>query len=152
MTLIEILITVSCIALLAAFILPVVGKTLKHRDNARTASRMRIAVNAFELYQSDYGEYPADKTPGVVPPEMTDYFIDLGIVDASGSGWWTETTDVGGRWDWDNGYHFAYSVSIAAPTASLDQMMDLDRLLDDGVLETGTFRKSGTQYHYILEE
>lgn len=150
MTLVEVLMTVSILGLLAAFIVPAVTKAIERRENALCASNLRIAINAFELYRSEMGGYPPDKTPAVIPPEMTDYFNDLGI------DWWTETTDVGGRWDWDNGYHFAYSISIASPTASQDQLEELDALLetgdDRGNLETGDFRKVGSQYHYILEE
>lgn len=147
MTLIEILVTVSIIALLATFLIPAVKAAVERRQNGLCASRMRIAVNAFELCRSENGSYPPDKTPAVIPPEMTDYFDDLGI-----TAWWTQKTPVGGRWDWDNGYHYAYSVSISSPSASFDQLKDLDAMLDDGNLETGTFRKNGVQYHYILEE
>jgi type II secretory pathway pseudopilin PulG len=147
MTLVEILITLSIIVLLAAIFVPVVKTAMERRQNSLCASRMRIAVNAFELYRSENGGYPADKNPAQIPPEMTDYFEDLGI-----TGWWTQNTPVGGRWDWDNGYHYAYSVSVSAPSAPVPQLEKLDALLDDGNLNTGTFRKNGTQYHYILEE
>jgi len=146
MTLVEILITVSIIGLLAAFMIPAVNKALERRDGARAASRMRIAVNAFELCNAEDGSYPPDKNPAQIPPEMIDYFANLGI------DWWESNTPVGGRWDWDQGYHFAYSVSISAPTASAKALQDLDAMLDDGDLETGTFRKVDSQYHYILEE
>jgi hypothetical protein len=43
-------------------------------------------------------------------------------------------------------------VSISAPTASTDQMTDFDRLVDDGNLATGNFRRVATQYHYIIEQ
>lgn len=151
MTLIEIVITVSIIGLLAAFIVPVVNSVLERRNAARAASKIRIAVNAFELCLAEEGSYPLDKNPAQIPPEMTGYFADLGI------DWWGSKTPVGGRWDWDQGYHFAYSVSISAPTASSKTMKDLDAMLETGDnergnLTTGNFRQVGTQYHYILEE
>lgn len=146
MTLIEIVITASIIGLLAAFLIPAVVMGIQRRENGLCASKMRIAINAFELYRAETGGYPPDKTPGVVPPEMVDYFDDLGI------DWWTSDTEVGGKWDWDNGYHFAYSVSIASPTAPAEQLEELDALLDDGHLLNGKFRRVSSQYHYILEE
>lgn len=156
MTLVEVAITVSIIGLLAAFVVPAVNKLLERRNAAQAASKLRIAVNAFELCKAETGSYPLDKTPAQVPPEMTDYFADLGIYDAASSDdkrkWWVSTTPVGGRWDWDEGYHFAYSVSISAPTASSQALKDLDAMLDDGDLETGRFRRVSSQYHYILEE
>ena len=147
MTLIEVVITASVIGLLAVFLVPAIVKAVERRENATVASHMRVAVNAFDLYRSEMGEYPPDTTPAVLPPEITAYFNDLGI-----TGWWTESTEIGGRWDWDNGYHYAYSVSIASPTVSEGQLVKLDAMLDDGDLATGTFRRSGSQYHYILEE
>lgn len=152
MTLIEILIVVSIIGLLALVMIPAVTKAIERRENALTASRMRMAINAFELCRSETGAYPRDRTPGVIPPEMTDYFDDLNITE-----WWTETTDVGGKWDWDKGYHYAYSVSISRPTASQEQLEELDALLEygnntRGDLTSGAFRKYDNQYHYILEE
>lgn len=94
------------------------------------ASKLRTAAMAFNLYKSEMGSYPPDKTPGVTPPEMVDYFADMGVDE-----WWGSATDVGGMWDWDNGYHFAYSVSISKPTRSLKQLMKLDALVDDGNLQ-----------------
>ncbi|HKL21750.1 MAG TPA: type II secretion system protein [Tichowtungia sp.] len=163
MTLLEILIAVSILGLLMALALPAVNKALQRRSNAITASRMRIAVNAFELYRSENGGYPPDVNNGVTPPEMRPYFISLGIITLDDDGnvvgnWWEDDTDVGGEWDWDNGYHYAYSVSLCRPTASQEQLEELDALLeppnstDAGNLSTGRFRKYSTQYHYILEE
>jgi prepilin-type N-terminal cleavage/methylation domain-containing protein len=147
MTLVEILLVVTIVALLAAFLIPVVQKAIESRENSLCASHLRTAVAAFEMYRSEMGSYPADKTPSVTPPEMADYFADLRIDD-----WWSDTTELGGNWDWDNGYNFKYSVSISSPTRSTDQLTDFDRLVDDGNLSTGKFRKVGNQYHYILEE
>lgn len=146
MTLIEIVITVSVIGLLAAFILPAVSKAMERRDGARAASKMRIAVNAFELCKAETGSYPLDRNRAQIPPEMTDYFADLGI------DWWTVENELGGKWDWDKDNNFPYSISIVDPTSSQKALQDLDAMLDDGDLETGTFRKIGTRYHYILEE
>lgn len=147
MTLVEVVIVASIIGLLAVALVPAVLNAVERRQNAVCASHMRIAINAFELYRSENGSYPADRTPTQIPPEMTDYFDDFGI-----TGWWTDYNELGGRWDWDNGYHYAYSVSIAAPTASEKQLEELDAMLDDGDLATGNFRAYGSQYHYILEE
>jgi type II secretory pathway pseudopilin PulG len=134
------------IAMLASFLFLAVTHAIRSRENAQAASKLRTAVMAFTLYRSELGRYPADKTPGQIPPEMTDYFYEFNIDD-----WWGSPTELGGGWDWDNGYHFKYSVSISAPTKSSDQMTDFDKLVDDGNLSTGKFRQVGTQYHYIIE-
>ena len=143
----EVVMAVSIVVLLAAFLVPAVNAALQRRQNTLCASHWRIAINAFELCKSEMGEYPLDVSRKQIPPEMTDYFNDLGITD-----WWADTTEVGGNWDWDKNNNFSYSVSIADPTASLKQMARLDALLDDGVLTTGNLRKIASRYHYILEE
>jgi prepilin-type N-terminal cleavage/methylation domain-containing protein len=145
-TLIEILITVSVVGLLMVVLLPAVSRAISGRENARCASQLRSAVAAFEMYRSENGSFPADRTPGVTPPEMVSYFEAMNIDD-----WWGGATDMGGRWDWDNGYNFKYSVSISSPTKSAAQLTDFDKLIDDGNLSTGMFRKVGSQYHYIIE-
>lgn len=147
MTLVEILMVVTIIGLLAAFIIPAVTAALRSRENSQAASKLRRAVTVFEMYRSENGSYPADVNPGVIPPEMNDYFTELNMDD-----WWSSPTELGGNWDWDNGYHFSYSVSISSPTKSADQLTDFDRLIDDGNLATGKFRQSDSQYHYILEQ
>ncbi len=146
MTLVEVLITVSLIAMLSAFLIPAVSQSLQQRENGLTASRLRIAVNAFELCLAETGAYPEDVSRAVVPPEMTDYFRDLEI------DWWPEVNALGAKWDWDKNNNFAYSVSMVDPAASKKQLRKFDALVDDGDLTAGTFRKVGTRYHYILEE
>jgi prepilin-type N-terminal cleavage/methylation domain-containing protein len=150
-TLVEILLAVTIIGLLAAFLIPAYNSAVRSRENARAASKLRTAVAAFEMYHSETGSWPADKNPGEIPPEMTDYFSSLKI-----DSWWRRSTELGGKWDWDNGYHFNYSVSIAAPTKSDAQMIEFDRLVEKpgegGDLSTGTFRRDGTQYHYIIAQ
>lgn len=146
-TLVEMLLVVVIIGMLAAFLIPAITHSIQSRENSQAASKLRTAVAAFTMYRSEMGSYPADKNPGQIPPEMADYFAEFHIDD-----WWGSPTELGGGWDWDNGYHYKYSVSISAPTKSIEQLMDFDRLVDDGNLSTGNFRKYGTQYHYILEQ
>jgi len=147
MTLVEVLMVVTIVAMLAAFIIPAIRLAIRSRENARAASKLRTAVTAFTMYRSEMGSYPADKNPSQIPPEMTDYFAELNIDD-----WWSSATELGGYWDWDNGYHYKYSVSISTPTKSTEQLTEFDKLIDDGNLSTGFFRRSSSQYHYILEE
>lgn len=149
MTLVEILLAVTLIGLLTALLIPAVNLAVRSRENARAASRLRRAVAAFEMCRSEQGGYPPDQiVPGqTAVPVMTPYFNDLNI------DWWGDATPLGGRWDWDIGYHgFAASLSLWQPDVSQKQLTEFDRLIDDGDLSTGRFRKVSTQYHYILEE
>jgi prepilin-type N-terminal cleavage/methylation domain-containing protein len=147
-TLIEAMIAVSLIALMVAIIIPAVDLAKRSRENAQAARKLQTAVEAFELYAAETGGYPADVGPGVVPPEMENYYFPYFKIS-----WWEGTTELGGSWDWDAGYHgFNFSVSICAPGRSQEQLEDFDQLIDDGNLNTGRFRKVDAQCHYIIED
>lgn len=147
-TLVEVLLTAAVIGLLAALLVPSYTLALRRRENAECARQLRAAVEAFELYAEEAGSWPADTTPGVIPPEMENYYFPYFKID-----WWGDETELGGHWDWDAGYHgFNFSVSIYSPSASADQLTEFDQLIDDGNLDSGNFRKVGTQYHYIIED
>lgn len=147
-TLIEVMIAVSLITLVIAILIPAVNLAKSSRENAQVARKIQTAVEAFELCDAETGSYPVDSTPGVIPPEMQNYYFPYFKID-----WWDNATEVGGNWDWDAGYHgFNFSVSISVPTRPQTQMEALDRLIDDGDLNTGKFRKAENQYHYIIED
>lgn len=150
MTLVEVLITVSIIGMLAAVLIPAVIVVQRGKQNAECARKLRVAAEAFELYAAETGAFPPDQNcPGdTTVPDMEAYYFPYFKID-----WWGDATELGGRWDWDVGYHgFAQSVSIWCPTVSAEQLLELDRMVDggDGDLATGAFRKVGSQYHYIV--
>ncbi len=151
MTLVEIVMVVSIIGLLAAFLVPGITMAMQYRENSGAARKLMQAVQAFEMYAADHGgEYPPDQ---VVPSEISVPLMDAYYFPYFKIDWWDETTALGGRWDWDVGYHgFAFSVSIWQPSKSQAQLTKFDSMVDDGDLNTGRFRKVGSQYHYIIEE
>lgn len=65
--------------------------------------------------------------------------------------WWEASTELGGHWNWYSTGRTS-AVVIAGSKISRQQMIRLDRLLDDGNLETGAFRQCGSQYHYIIKD
>ena len=147
MTLVEVLMVVTVIALLAAFFIPAINLASLNRDNQKCAYKLRTAVSAFELCASETGIYPANGSPGVTPTAMANYYFPYFKID-----WWGQTTELGGNWSWNNGSPFKYSISITSSTKTTAQLTDFDKLVDDGDLNTGNFRKSGTGYHYIIEQ
>lgn len=148
MTLVELLITVTIIGMLAAFVIPVYNLAMRRRENSLVASHLRSALTAFAMYRSETGAYPPNSSRGTIPPAMAGYFADLKIDQ-----WWTKTTELGGKWDWDNdaGNTFRYRITIADATKT-EQMGDLDKLIDDGNLATGNFRLQNSEYCYTLGE
>ncbi|MEI8205869.1 MAG: type II secretion system protein [Kiritimatiellales bacterium] len=146
MTLVEILITVSIIGLLAAFIIPAYNLAIRSRENSLVASQLRQAATAFSMYRMEMGSVPATRTDGTVPPEIAAYFSSLGITS-----WWTNSTPVGGVWGWNGGS--APAVMICNVTRPTSQMLDVDKLLDRvGDLSAGSFCKtrSGANYYYSI--
>ncbi len=137
----------AIIGMLAVALIPAINLALRSRQNAECARKLRAAVDAFELFAAETGSYPAERSSGVVPPEMADYYFPYFKIT-----WWDEITELGGRWDWDAGSDFKYSVSISAPTKSASQMTEFDKLIDDGNLSSGNFRQVNMQYHYIIEK
>jgi hypothetical protein len=98
------------------------------------------------LFVMEHHRYPPDVNRGIVPPGMATY-LDQTVN-------WTGVTPIGGRWDWDfNTTEVRAAVSVVEPTASVDQLTEIDRRYDDGNLETGRFRRVGlNRYAEVIEE
>jgi type II secretory pathway pseudopilin PulG len=144
MTLVDVLITVTIIAVLVAFIIPAYNLAIRSRENAEVASRLRQAAAAFSLYRSEMGSVPSTTSGGTIPPEMVDYFDAMNI-----KSWWTNVTPVGGAWVWCSTN--PPSVMIIGATAATEQMQDIDKIFDGIVnLSAGNFGRNRTGYYYSL--
>jgi hypothetical protein len=98
----------------------------------------------FTYQQHKGGEWPADRTPGEYPPEMA------GKIDPQE---WARATPIGGRWDWDRDqFGVVAGVSVYRPDRPPAQMIEIDRMIDDGNLMSGAFRQRTDGYVYILVE
>ena len=134
-------------AVFTAVAVPMVRGALLRKQAAECAGKILQAADAFDLYAAAMGDYPPDqKEPDEPCHEMNGFFAFFDI------DWWNRETDVGGRWEWDNGDRFERSIAIYRPRASRHQMEELDAILDDGNLMTGSFQRWGAKYHYILKE
>lgn len=138
-TLTEMMIVVAIIGLLAAIAIPSFVQARENSINARFASDLRVAMDAFMMYAQEEGNYPPDVGPGTMPKGMSDY---LNRMD------WTGPTVLGGQWDWDN-WGYVKGVSLFQPIASQVQLQKLDAMIDDGNLETGNFRDRGGGQAYM---
>ena len=142
-TLVEIMIVVAIVGLLLAIGIPNFIRARENAINSRYASDMRVVTTAFIEYSFDYGQYPADSTPAVVPSGMADYLLKVP---------WTKPDAFGGKWDWDNGqFGVKVGVSTYRPTASTGQLQHYDLVVDDGDLLTGNFRQRTAGYITIIE-
>lgn len=144
-TLVEIMIVVSIIALLVMIALPSFVRARQQSQNAKFINALRVATGAFELYAMEHNGYPPDVNRGIIPPEMVTYF------DSNFD--WTAPTPIGGSWDWDyNRFGFTAGVSVVGPATVRQQLLEIDRKIDDGDLSTGRFQDTGgTRFTEILQ-
>jgi type IV pilus assembly protein PilA len=146
-TLVEIMVVVVIIGLLAALALPAFQRTQRATQNSRAINDFRVFVQAFEVYNTQNGAWPANAGAGVVPTGMSKDFKE--------DTWKAQVNILGGRWNWDvNRAEFMAGVSISGATASDEQLTEIDVKIDDGNLSTGLFQKissSPTRVSYILE-
>lgn len=141
-TLVEIMIVVVIIGLLAALAIPAFKRVQRSAVSKRYLNDMRVIREGAERYAMEIGNFPPNGTAslhsalqGYVPPAM-----------------FTAKTPLGGVWDWDyqqNG--FTAAVSVYQFTALDEQLLDIDRTIDDGNLNSGLFRKDGSKVIYVVQ-
>jgi type II secretory pathway pseudopilin PulG len=139
---VEIMIVVVIIGLLAAMALPALDRVRKKTQNTTFVNDLRIAVAAYNLYCSEHGGWPPDGY-AAVGPEIGPY-LDISK--------YTGRTLIGGNWDWDNDrFGFKAGLSLEYPSVGMDQMLAIDRMIDDGNGTTGIFRQRANGWIYIVE-
>ncbi len=144
-TLVEIMVVVVIIGLLAALAIPAFQRVQRASQNARIVNDFRVFAQAFDIYNSQNGGWPANAGAGAVPTGMTSTFKE--------DVWKAPSTVIGGRWNWDkNRSEFVAGISISGATCSDEQLQEIDAKLDDGNLSTGNFQKLSDRVSYILEQ
>ena len=136
------MIVVMIIGLLASMALPAFQKIRRSAQNAAFVNDLRQVRSAIENYAMENGGYPPDGIAALAPE--FDGYISSAINNAP--------TPVGGVWDWDyEQFGVKAGVSVYQPTASVAQMQEIDRLIDDGDLSSGNFRDRGQGYIWVIE-
>ncbi|NQU40965.1 MAG: type II secretion system protein [Lentisphaerae bacterium] len=149
-TLVEIMIVVLTIALLSALAMPGLSKARTQTQLTRIANDLKQFSAAFDLYAMERGQYPPDShmpLPYHLPNTAMEEYLNADK--------WVEETAVGGFYNWEGPDSYPYAgISIFGATASEKTMQSLDKILDDGDLSSGLFRKiaANSRYTYILEE
>lgn len=136
----------SLVGLMASFAAPIYAQYFSRAELVETTLRLANWSREFERWKIDNGRYPNDSHI-VLPPEAA---RTLNILNSE----WLAPTALGGNWNWEgpNGYDYA-GIAIVSPTASVDEIAQLDFILDDGDLSQGAFRQTPNgRYTYILEE
>jgi len=135
------MIVVAVVTLLTAIAVPSFLRARSRTRLARFANELRIVRDGFDLYASEHNGYPPDAEPFTLPPAIRSYFgpkID-----------WSVPTPIGGHWDWDNQYVGITGVSVWT-TTSREVMTEVDAMVDDGDLSTGSFRETQANRYTCL--
>lgn len=137
------MIVVMIIGLLALLAYPAISGSKTNARGARFINDLRQARAIFAMAAMENGVYPAEAAPGVIPTGMDQALKPIH---------WTETSPIGGRWDWDyQQFGVTAGVSIYQPDLTVDQMQKIDARVDDGDLTKGAFRRRTGGYIFILE-
>ncbi|MES1168016.1 MAG: type II secretion system protein, partial [Oleiharenicola lentus] len=158
-SLMELMIAVLIISMLFLMAVPAYQRIQRKARAATVANDFRVFGAAFQAYAHEKGTWPAEAAPGVVPTGITSQDLQTGV--------WDTMTPMGGKFDWEyNQVHpggtspggkWRAAVAITGTTAApllidADLMEAIDDALDDGDLNTGSFRKGfGDCPIYILE-
>ena len=145
---------VVIISVVAALAVPIVKQASREARSTTVANDLRIFSAALQTYTQERGDWPAaNGEPGVFPPGMEGYLRTTN---------WARRTPLGGFYTWSPNtlqqgqrYRAAIAiVSVGTDKISSDraQFVDLDRKLDDGILDTGQLRLGfRNQPFYVLE-
>jgi type II secretory pathway pseudopilin PulG len=138
-TLVELMVVVLIISLLEAMAVPSIRRIQLKSRTAAVANDFRVFTTAFQTYAQEHGTYPAEAAAGVIP---------TGMEVLLGNTAWTRKTPMGGKYNWENNQLHWGTRYKAAITATADaplpldgnQLVDIDRRIDDGLLGSGDFR------------
>lgn len=131
-TLIELLVVISIIGLLSAIAIPAYSSYREGAKVSRTAAELKHVAQGFLAYSIDNEEFPPDSHQDL--PDGMNSYINQAIWDAE--------TPLGGYYNWEGPDNYEYAgVSIFNASVDEDVLVRLDRILDDGDLNKGLFRK-----------
>ena len=108
---------------------------------SQVSDDLRRFSSSFDAYVRETGAWPEEVDPGVIPPGMASRLNPAA---------WIRRTPIGGQFNWDqNQTHYGtkYLAVIAISSSAKERLKQdvelwqtIDDLIDDGNLETGTFR------------
>lgn len=148
--LVELMVVVTIISMIMLAAVPTYNRIQRKARAAAIVNDFRVFAAAYQAYAHESGNWPPDGVAGVVPTGMTE--------DRLKSASWAQITPMGGQWDWNYmrvnpggtspGGRWRAAIGIsstASSTVLLDQelLLEIDRALDDGDLNNGSFRLGG---------
>jgi hypothetical protein len=147
-------IALFALGLAAALAAPALRRSWNERRTAAAGHELREIAAAFQAHAHARGDWPpADALPGAAP---------TGMAERLASTRWSQRTPLGGRYTWTlNSVHQGdryQAALLLVPTAGAplsagrDELIAVDRAVDDGNLATGKFRLGFRNYPvFVLE-
>ena len=127
-TLVEIMVVVVVIGLLAAIAMAAFQRVREVSNASRYANDFRQFESAFQRYATEFGQWPPNALPGLVPAGMSGY------LPAS----FTNTSPMGGNYQWTGPSCY---ILLRNSNATDAVMRRVDATLDNGDLNSGAFLK-----------
>jgi type II secretory pathway pseudopilin PulG len=139
---VELMVVLTIISMVLTVVAPSYQRIQRKARMAAVVNDFRVYSAVFMSHAHETGSWPAETPAGIVPTEIKSN-------ELKGENW-TRVTPMGGKFDWEyNQIHFgtryraaiAISDTVGAPLLmDLDLLQELDRILDDGNLDSGNFR------------
>lgn len=151
---IEVLMSIGILSISLAVCVPRLSVSKRQAIAAALVGDLRVFATAFETYAQEHGSFPAEANAGEMVPEMA------GSLGQKG---WLKPTPIGGQYNWDaDQVHYGtryraviqISATAAAPLIEDVELWEaIDKLIDDGNLNTGIFRLgAGNEPIYIIAQ
>ena len=146
-SLIELMVVVTILSLLFLIAVPTYQRLQRKARTAAIVTDFRVYATAFQAHAHDTGTWPPESPAGVVPTGMTPE--ELKFDD------WVHITPMGGKFDWENNqvhpggtspggrWRAAITISPTSDAPIVNDaalLLDIDRAIDDGDLNAGSFR------------
>lgn len=144
-TLMEILIVVVILGILAAIVIPSFASATEDTRKAAFAQDLRSFENGILRFEAQNNAFPPDGGSGSVPMGLEDY---VNVPK------WEGGSPIGGVWD--NEFEDLLTVGMGVhfngtgQTRDSDYMADIDLMIDDGDVTTGSFRQYGDRYYRVI--
>lgn len=138
-SIIELMVVVTTIGLLALIGTPSAKQAANQAKATALANDLRLFVHAIELYTTATGNYPSAMTTAQIPEAVSDYLPSAWRSDAY-------------QWHYQNNENLIF-LAINDLHFTPEQVMRLDRIIDDGNIATGAVRilPPGSSIAYLIK-